>query len=226
MGLLGEVVMRWRVVASVGVLSCAFASAANAQGCTPNHELYRVVPEFRAIMLDGGEIKRVLFVDWKDERLNAWKPGNNITFCPNQNKVINTSINSIATLLPEMATSCDVRGISDEMDSILELAWKYPSRGEDASLSVVSAESKLGWYYEVCADHVEGFNVFKKKDLKEFLFSAASLSKINMAIEDPVNGSLYKARAAKYEKWNSTLYEMERNKSWTLRIWEWWSKKE
>jgi len=49
------------------------------QGCTPNHELYRIVPEYRAIMLDGGEIKRVMFVDSKDERLKLWKPCHNIT---------------------------------------------------------------------------------------------------------------------------------------------------
>jgi hypothetical protein len=49
-------------------------AGAQAQGCTPNHELSRIVPEYRAIMLDGGEIKRVMFVDPKDERLTLWKP--------------------------------------------------------------------------------------------------------------------------------------------------------
>jgi hypothetical protein len=47
-------------------------AGAQAQGCTRNHELYRIVPEHRAIMLDGGDIKRVMFVDWKDERLTLW----------------------------------------------------------------------------------------------------------------------------------------------------------
>jgi hypothetical protein len=57
-------------------------AAAQAQGCTPNHELYRIVPEHRAIMLDGGDVKRVMFVDSKDERLKLWKPGHNISFAP------------------------------------------------------------------------------------------------------------------------------------------------
>jgi hypothetical protein len=29
------------------------------------------VPEHRAIMLDGGDVKRVMFVDWKDESRSA-----------------------------------------------------------------------------------------------------------------------------------------------------------
>jgi hypothetical protein len=63
---------------------------------TPNHELYRIVPEYRAV-LDGGDIKRVMFVDGKDERLSTWKPGHNITFCPDANKMIDTTINSVVT---------------------------------------------------------------------------------------------------------------------------------
>ena len=45
------------------------------------------MPEYRAVLLDGGDIKRVMFVDWKEERLNTWKPGHNITFCPDDNKM-------------------------------------------------------------------------------------------------------------------------------------------
>jgi hypothetical protein len=82
-------------------------AAAQAQRCTPNHELYRIVPEYRAIMLDGGEIKRVMFADWKDERLKTWKPGHNITFCPDENKMINTTVNSVATLISEFSTPCN-----------------------------------------------------------------------------------------------------------------------
>jgi hypothetical protein len=80
-------------------------SEAHAERCTPNHESYRIVPEYRAVLLDGGDIKRVMFVDWKDERLSTWKPGHNITFCPDENKMINTTINSIATLLSKLATT-------------------------------------------------------------------------------------------------------------------------
>jgi hypothetical protein len=47
------------------------ATVAYAEGCTPNHELYRIVPEYRAVLLDGGDIKRVMFVDWRDERLSS-----------------------------------------------------------------------------------------------------------------------------------------------------------
>jgi hypothetical protein len=45
--------------------------------CTRMYAKSRVVPDvpkYRAIMLDGGDIKRQMFVDWKDERLNTWKP--------------------------------------------------------------------------------------------------------------------------------------------------------
>jgi hypothetical protein len=34
-------------------------TGARAEGCTPNHELHRIVPEYRAVVLDGGDIKRV-----------------------------------------------------------------------------------------------------------------------------------------------------------------------
>jgi hypothetical protein len=101
-------------------------TGAQAQGCTPNHELYRIVPEYRAIMLDGGEVKRVMFVDMKDERLKLWKPGHNIRYCPDENKMINTTINSVATLLSEFAaTSCKPLQISDAIDRWLQKAWDY-----------------------------------------------------------------------------------------------------
>ena len=80
------------IVCSALVALLITTAAAQAQQCTPNHELYRIVPEHRAIMLDGGEIKRVMFVDEKDARLTSWKPGHNITYCPDENKVINTTI--------------------------------------------------------------------------------------------------------------------------------------
>ena len=67
------------IVCSALVTLLITTAGAQAQQCTPNHELYRIVPEHRAIMLDGGEIKRVMFVDEKDERLTSWKPGHNIT---------------------------------------------------------------------------------------------------------------------------------------------------
>ena len=48
----------------------------------PKSRLYRIVPEYRAVLLDGGNVKRVMFVDLQDERLSTWKPGTNTTFCP------------------------------------------------------------------------------------------------------------------------------------------------
>jgi hypothetical protein len=86
------------------------------------------VPKYRAVMLDGGEIKRVMFVDEKDERLSTWKPGHNITFCPDQDKVINTTINSVATLLSEDMTTCKPLLISNEIDRYLEEAWEYTNQ--------------------------------------------------------------------------------------------------
>jgi hypothetical protein len=92
-----------KIVCLVGTLTLfalayCCVSEAYAEGCTPNHELSRIVPEYRAIELDGGEIKRVMSVDPHDERLSTWKPGHNITFCPDKDKMINTTINSVATL--------------------------------------------------------------------------------------------------------------------------------
>jgi hypothetical protein len=194
-------------------------AGAQAQGCSPNHELYRIVPEYRAIMLDGGEIKRAMFVDSKDERLTLWKPGHNITYCPDENKVINTTINSVATLLSEFATTCKTLLISDAIDRSLKRAWDYTNTPNgDPTVFVTEAKSKLGWYYEVCTDHGGGW--FENEDFKDFLHVAASLTSINMAIEDRANESTYKARAAQYEKWRDALYEAEGKKSITQRLWE------
>ena len=61
---------------------------------------------------------------------------------------------------------------------------------------------------------------FKEKDFKDFAYVAASLTRINMAIEDPANENIYKARAAKYEKWRDALYAAEGKKSLARRVWE------
>ena len=87
-----DVLTNLLIVCSTLMALIITTAGAQAQGCTRDHELYRIVPEHRAIMLDGGDIKRVMFVDWKDERLNLWKPGHNITYCPDENKMINTTI--------------------------------------------------------------------------------------------------------------------------------------
>ena len=194
--------------------------AGNCCGCSPNHELSRIVPEYRAIMLDGGEIKRVMFVDYKDERLTLWKPGHNITYCPDENKVINTTINSVSTLLSEFAaTTCKTLLISNAIDRSLKTAWDYANTpNRDPNAFVAEAKSNLGWYYEVCTDHAE--SRFKNEDFKDFLYVAASLTQVNMAIDDPANTSTYKARAAQYEKWRDALYEAEGKKSLTQRLWE------
>jgi hypothetical protein len=201
------------------LLATGTARLAQAQGCTRDHELYRIVPEYRAIMLDGGDIKRVMNVDWQDERLKSWKPGHNITFCPDENKVINTTINSVATLLSEFATTCKTLLISNTIDRALQTAWDYAnSPNGDPSVFLTEAKSQLGWYYKVCTDH--GENWFDKDDFKDFLYVAASLMSVNMAIEDPANESTYKARAAQYEKWRDALYAAESKKSLVRRIWE------
>jgi hypothetical protein len=192
-------------------------AGAQAQGCTPNHELFRIVPEYRAIMLDGGDIKRVMFVDSKDERLKLWKPGHNITFCPDENKMINTTINSVATLTSEFANTCLLN--SDAIDRALQRAWDYTNRPNgDPNVFVTEAKSYLGWYYVVCTDHSDSW--FENKDFKDFLYVVASLTSINMANEDPANASTYKARAAQYEKWRDALYAEEGKKSVARRIWE------
>jgi hypothetical protein len=195
-------------------------AGAQAQGCSPNHELYRIVPEYRAIMLDGGEIKRAMFVDSKDERLTLWKPGHNITYCADENKMIDTTINSVATLLSEFAAmSCKPRLVSDAIDRSLKRAWDYANTPSgDPTAFVTEAKLQLGWYYKVCTDHDGGW--FENEDFKSFLHVASSLTSINMAIDDHVNASTYKARAAQYDKWRDALYEAEGKKSFVQRLWE------
>ena len=117
------------------------------------------------------------------------------------------------------ATSCKTILISDAIDRALQKAWDYANRPNGIpNFFVTEAKSNLGWYYVVCTDHAE--NWFANEDLKEFLYVAASLTGINMAIEDPANESIYKARAAQYEKWRDVLYEAEGKKSIARRIWE------
>jgi hypothetical protein len=194
---------------------------AHAEGCTPNHELYRIVPEYRAILLDGGNIERVMFVDAKDERLSTWKPDNNITFCPDEDKMINTTTNSVVTLLSEIISTCNTLLISDAVDRALEHAWKYANvPNGDPSLFVDEAKSRLGWFYEVCTDHLDGTAMFRKDDFKLFTYTAASLTKIDMAMHDPANEKIYKERAEKYEQWGEALLKAESKKSWLQRLWQ------
>ena len=170
-------------------------------------------------MLDGGEIKRAMYVEGKDERLKLWKPGNNITYCPDENKMINTTINSVVTLLSEFVTTCKTLLISDAIDRSLKRAWDYANTPNgDPDAFVAEAKSNLGWYYNVCTDHAGDW--FEKEDFKDFLYVAASLTSVNMAIGDRANESTYKARAAQYEKWRDALYAAEGKKSVARRIWE------
>lgn len=206
------------VITAVSVVLLT-TTGAYAEGCMPNHELYRILPEYRAVELDGGNIKRVMFVDPQDERLSTWKPGHNITFCPDENKMIDTTINSVVTLIAASFTTCNTLLISNEIDRALEHAWQYANQPNgDPTVFVTEAKSRLGWYYEVCTDHAGG--LFEKEDFKDFAHVAASLTKIDMAIDDPANANIYKERADKYEKWRSALYAAESNKSWLQRLWE------
>ncbi len=199
---------RMKKLLLVGALAALLtATGAHAEGCTRNHELYRIVPEYRAVLLDGGNIKRAMFVDPKDKRLSTWEPGNNITYCPDEDKMINTTINSVVTLLSELTTTCDTLLISNDIDRALEYAWKYANQPNgNPSLFVSEAKSRLGWYYEVCTDHVEGTDLFRNSDFKEFAVVAADLTDAQMTVDNPANASIYKARAAKYEKWSKALY--------------------
>jgi hypothetical protein len=147
------------------------------------------------------------------------EPGHNITYCPDENKVINTTINSVATLLSEFATTCKTLLNSDAIDRALQRAWDYiNNHNADPNAFVTEAKSNLGWYYKVCTDH-EG-DWFENEDFKNFLHVAASLTSINMAIDDPANESTYKVRAAQYEKWRDALYAAEGRKSVAQRLWE------
>jgi hypothetical protein len=62
--------------------------------------------------------------------------------------------------------------------------------------------------------------LFEKRDFKDFAYVAADLMGIDMSIDDPANENIYKARAAKYEKWTDALYAAESKKSWLRRIWQ------
>jgi hypothetical protein len=117
--------------------------------------------------------------------------------------------------------TCKPLLLSDSIDRALEHAWEYANRPNgDPTPFVTEAKSSLGWYYEVCTDHVGGSGMFKKHDFKDFAYAAASLMRVNMSIEDPANENIYKARAAKYEKWRDALYAAESKKSWLQRIWQ------
>jgi hypothetical protein len=112
-----------------------------------------------------------MFVDWKDERLTLWKPGHNITFCPDENKMINTTINSVTTLISGFTTTCETLLISDSIDRALQTAWDYINTHKAApNVFVMEAKSKLGWYYEVCTDHADD-HWFKNEDFKGFCMS-------------------------------------------------------
>jgi hypothetical protein len=217
-----RIIRKWQPIIAISTVALLLtAGKAPAQECTWNHELNRVVPEYRAVLLDGGEIKRVMSVEPKDERLSTWKAGHNITFCPAENKMINTTINSIVTLVAQSLTTCDTLVLSNEIDRALENAWKYAGEPNgDPSLFVTSAKYPLGWYYEICTDHVGGSSMFKDKDFKDFAFYAAALTKVNMAIDDPPNASIYKQRAEKYQHWAEALYAAESKKSVVDRIWQ------
>lgn len=196
---------------------------ARAEGCTSNHELYRVVPEYSAIMLDGGEIVRVAYLSGReDERLKAWKPGHNITYCPDQDKMINTTINSIAGLISKYSmTTCDTLATSNEIDRALEDAWRKANTPNISLLSVTRARSRLGWWYVVCTDH-DALVIQQPEGLKEFLLSAESLTKVNMAVYDRANEATYKSRAAKYDGWWKALWEAEGKKPLAQRLWQRW----
>jgi hypothetical protein len=79
--------------------------------------------------------------------------------------MINTMINSIATLLSEFATTCNTLFLSNEIDRALEHAWKDANQPNgDPTLFVTEAESRLGWYYVVCTDHSDAW--FEKRTLR------------------------------------------------------------
>jgi hypothetical protein len=64
----------------------------------------------------------------------------------------------------------------------------------DPTLFLTEAKSRLGWYYVVCTDHSDAW--FNEDDFKGFVIVAASLTSVDMAINDPANENIYKARAA------------------------------
>jgi hypothetical protein len=133
--------------------------------------------------------------------------------------MINTTINSVATLISEFVTTCKTPLISDAIDRALQKAWDYTnSSNGDPNVFVMEAKSNFGWYYIVCTDHKGG--LFENQDFRYFLGVVASITRINMAIEDPANESTYRARAAQYEKWRDALYAAEDKKGLTRRIWE------
>jgi hypothetical protein len=128
-------------------------------------------------------------------------------------------------LVSALVTTCKTLLLSDEIDRFLEDAWEYANRPNgDRTLFVGEAKDVLGWYYEVCTDHAgrlfDKGGVFDKKDLADFTFVVAPIMRINMAIEDPANENIYKARAAKYKKWQDALYPAKTKKSWSQRVWQ------
>lgn len=214
---------RGNYMRNITVTICAvlLTTVAHAEGCTRNHELNRIVPEYRAIVLDGGAIKRVMYVDEGDARLHTWRPGHNITYCPDEDKMINTSINSVVTLFSEFGASYYCKPlylVSDTLDKKLEAVWEWLDKYPGPDLFLSQARGWLGWFYVVCEDNPTAW--FKDYDLPLFLTTAASLTSVNMAVDDPAHKATYEARAAKYKAWSSALTKAESNKSWAQRMWE------
>jgi hypothetical protein len=202
------------------IAAILLTTGAHAEGCTRNHELYRIVPEYRAVMLDGGEVKREMFVKEGDTRLTTWRPGHNITYCPDEDKMINTSINSVVTLFQAgPGYFCKpLYLVSDALDAKLEGVWEWRDKYPGPDLFLSQAKGWLGWYYLVCEDNPTAW--FNNFELPLFLATAASLTSVNMAVDDPAHKATYEARAAKYKAWSAALTKAESNKSWAQRMWE------
>jgi hypothetical protein len=69
--------------------------------------------------------------------------GNNITYCPDENKMINTTINSVVTLMSEFTTTCKTRLNSDAIDRSLQRAWEYANRPNDDPTVFVNEANAL-----------------------------------------------------------------------------------
>jgi hypothetical protein len=101
------------------------------------------------------------------------------------------------------ALRCEPLFLSNTIDRYLDDAWKSAHKlFGDPSLSLNAAKVRLGWYYLVCTDYNGTW--FMKHDLKDFLYTAASLTD-NMSAEDAANAKVYQERAVKYQIWADAL---------------------
>jgi hypothetical protein len=112
---------------------------------------------------------------------------------------------------------CEPLLLSNTIDHYLDDAWKSAHKlFGDPTPSLSAAKVRLRWYYLACTDHNGAW--FMKDDLKDFLYTAASLTD-NMSAAEPANTKVYQERAVKYQTWADALDGADSKPSFLPWLW-------